>query len=40
MAQKRYYDRFRERIIFPIRDSRGRTIAFGGRVLKEKNLST
>jgi DNA primase len=29
----RYYDRFRDRIIFPIRDSRGRTIAFGGRVL-------
>ncbi len=27
------YDRFRERIIFPIRDSRGRYIAFGGRVL-------
>ncbi|MDA0279829.1 MAG: DNA primase [Proteobacteria bacterium] len=29
----RYYDRFRDRIIFPIRDSRGRTVAFGGRVL-------
>ena len=28
-----YYDRFRHRIVFPIRDSRGRTIAFGGRVL-------
>lgn len=28
-----YYDRFRHRIMFPIRDSRGRTIAFGGRVL-------
>lgn len=27
------YDRFRDRIIFPIRDNRGRTIAFGGRVL-------
>ena len=27
------YDRFRDRIIFPIRDSRGRCIAFGGRVL-------
>ena len=24
-----YYDRFRERIIFPIRDNRGRVIAFG-----------
>lgn len=28
-----YYDRFRDRIIFPIRDARGRTLAFGGRVL-------
>jgi DNA primase len=28
-----YYDRFRDRIMFPIRDSRGRVIAFGGRVL-------
>ncbi|MCP3907566.1 MAG: DNA primase [Oceanicoccus sp.] len=27
------YDRFRDRIIFPIRDNRGRIIAFGGRVL-------
>tara|TARA_Y100000780_G_scaffold57006_1_gene49321 strand:+ start:2545 stop:4365 length:1821 start_codon:yes stop_codon:yes gene_type:complete len=30
-----YYDRFRHRIMFPIRDNRGRTIAFGGRVLGE-----
>jgi DNA primase len=29
------YDRFRERIIFPIRDRRGHTIAFGGRALGE-----
>jgi DNA primase len=27
------YDRFRDRIQFPIRDRRGRTIGFGGRVL-------
>ena len=29
----RTYDRFRDRVIFPIRDQRGRIIAFGGRVL-------
>jgi DNA primase len=28
-----HYDRFRDRLMFPIRDARGRTIAFGGRVL-------
>src|SRR5690606_162511 len=31
--QGRRYDRFRERIMFPIQDRRGRVIAFGGRVL-------
>lgn len=31
--QGHHYDRFRERIMFPIRDKRGRSIAFGGRVI-------
>ena len=29
------YDRFRDRIIFPILDTRGRVVAFGGRVLDD-----
>ena len=30
------YDRFRERLMFPIMDRRGRVIAFGGRVLQSE----
>lgn len=30
------YDRFRDRIMFPIRDRRGRCIAFGGRILPKE----
>ncbi|TKI04915.1 DNA primase [Martelella alba] len=33
--QGRAYDRFRDRVMFPIRDRRGRVIAFGGRILGE-----
>ena len=30
---ERHYDRFRDRLMFPIRDARGRVIAFGGRII-------
>jgi DNA primase len=32
---ERHYDRFRDRIMFPIRDARGRVIAFGGRIIDQ-----
>jgi len=33
---KKPYDRFRDRVIFPIRDITGRVLGFGGRVLDEE----
>lgn len=31
-----FYDRFRERITFPIRDARGRTLGFGARAMRDQ----
>jgi DNA primase len=35
-----YYDRFRDRVQFPIRDARGQTVGFGGRILPTSPLSS
>jgi DNA primase len=34
-----YYDRFRNRVMFPIRDARGQTVGFGGRILPNDPLA-
>jgi len=38
-AKTEYYDRFRNRLMFPIRDEMGRVIAFSGRVLDPQEKS-
>lgn len=38
-TEKGYYDRFRNRIMFPISDSSGRVIAFSGRLFKDDEKS-
>ncbi len=35
-----FYDRFRDRVLFPIRDVRGHTIGFGGRILPASPLAS
>lgn len=34
-----FFDRFRDRLMFPIRDSRGQTVGFGGRILPDSPLA-
>lgn len=39
-GENRLYDRFRGRLIFPIRDTMDRVVAFGGRILPNSNLQS
>ena len=35
-----FYDQFIDRVMFPIHDERGRTVAFGGRILPDSNAKS
>jgi DNA primase len=38
-SEGRYFERFRDRLMFPIRDARGRAVAFGGRLIADSSAA-